>query len=261
MSARRRPESPVAAACRSPSIRRSSAYVMRVGAARRRPGWRTVMLVRDVMTKEVVTATIDTTVSQIAALLASKRISAVPIVDSAGHVLGMVSEGDLLRRVEIGTEKRHSWWLDLFADATTRAREFTKQEGVKAEYVMSRPVISIGEDAPLARAADVMQRRNIKRLPVVRDGKLVGIVGRADIVRALATAAAAQPAIKDDRAIDEALHARLRALSWLDTTFVNFTVEKGVVSAFGFVDDAEQKRALRAAVESVPGVKRLDDHL
>ena len=219
------------------------------------------MLVRDVMTKDVVTATIDTTVAQIASLLAAKRISGVPIVDSAGHVLGMVSEADLLHRVEIGTETRHSWWLDLFADATSRAREFAKQEGVKAEYVMTRPVISIGEDAPLARAADLMERRNLKRLPVVRDGKLVGIVSRADLVRALAAAATAQPAIGDDRAIDEALHAKLRALSWLDTTFVNFTVADGVVSAFGFVDDAEQKRALRAAVESVPGVKRLDDHL
>jgi len=219
------------------------------------------MLVRDVMTKEVVTATIDTTVAQIAKLLAAKRISAVPIVDAERHVLGMVSEGDLLHRVEIGTETRHSWWLELFADATTRAREFAKQEGVKAEYVMSRPVISIGEDAPLARAADLMERRGIKRLPVVRDGKLVGVVSRADLVRSLATAASSQPAIKDDRAIDETLRAKLRSLGWLDTTFVNFTVENGVVSAWGFVDDAQQKLALRAAVESVPGVKRVDDHL
>src|SRR6185295_15712539 len=109
-----------------------------------------------------------------------------------------------------------SWWLELFGDPATRAREFTKQEGVKAEHVMSRPVISIGEDAPLARAADLMQGRAIKRLPVVREGKLVGIISRADLVHALvATAATTQPALKDDRAIDEALHAKLRTLGWL----------------------------------------------
>jgi CBS domain-containing protein len=126
---------------------------------------------------------------------------------------------------------------------------------------MTRPVISVGEDTPLARAADLMQGHGVKRLPVVREGKLIGILSRADLVRALAATGASQPAVRDDRAIDEALRARLRALGWLDTTYVNFTVENGVVSAFGFVDDAEQKRALRAAVESVPGVRKLDDRL
>jgi CBS domain-containing protein len=173
----------------------------------------------------------------------------------------MVSEGDLFRRVETGTEKRRSWWLELFVDPAARAREFTKQEGVKAEHVMTRPVISVGEDTPLARAADLRQGHGVKRLPVVREGKLIGILSRADLVRALAATGASQPAVRDDRAIDEALRARLRALGWLDTTYVNFTVENGVVSAFGFVDDAEQKRALRAAVESVPGVRKLDDRL
>lgn len=220
------------------------------------------MLVRDVMTAKVVTASIDTSVAEIAGTLAANRISAVPIVDSAGHVLGMVSEGDLFRRIETGTQVRRSWWLELFADPTAQAREFSKQEGVRAEHVMTRPVISVGEDTSLARVADLMQAHGIKRLPVVREGKLVGIISRADLVHALAaTAAKAQPALLDDRALDAALHARIKALGWLDTTYVNFTVENGVVSVWGFVDSVEQQRALRAAIESVPGVKRLDDRL
>ena len=141
------------------------------------------MRVRDVMTAKVVTATIDTTVAQVAGMLAASRISAVPVVDSAGHVLGMVSEGDLFRRVETGTEKRRSWWLDLFTDPSTQAREFSKQEGVRAEHVMTRPVISVGEDSELARVADLMQAHGVKRLPVMTGDKLVGIVSERDYAR------------------------------------------------------------------------------
>ena len=195
-------------------------------------------------------------------MLAEKRMSAVPVVDSAGHVLGIVTEGDLFRRAETGTEKRRAWWLELFADPSTQAKEFLKQQGIRAEHVMTRRVVSVGEDAPLERIADLLERHGVKRLPVVRDGKLVGIVSRADLVRALAAAPPrATTGSRDDRGIDAALHAKLRALSWLNTAYLNVVVENGRVGLYGLVDSADQRRALKALAESIPGVLGVDDRL
>ncbi len=220
------------------------------------------MRARDVMTTKVFTVDIDATVDKVAAMLAENRISGVPVVDSAGHVLGIVSEGDLFRRAETGTEKRRSWWLEFFADPSTQAREFLKQQGARAEHVMTRRVVSVGEDAPLERLADLMELHGVKRLPVVREGKLVGIVSRADLVRALATApprAGGGP--RDDRSIDAALHAKLRTLPWLNAAYLNVVVEGGTVSLYGFVDSTDQRRALKAMAEGVAGVRRVDDRL
>jgi CBS domain-containing protein len=135
------------------------------------------------MTTQVVTVLPDTSVREVAKMLLINRISAVPVVDTEGRILGMLSEGDLMRRTETGTDEHHSWWLALFADL--RVEAFVKSHGLHANDVMTREVISVSEDAPLDEVATLLERHRIKRVPVVRDGKLVGIVSRANLLHGL----------------------------------------------------------------------------
>ena len=147
------------------------------------------MKANDVMTTPVVTISPSTKVHEVAYLLAGCRIGAVPVVDDRMQVIGIVSEGDLLRRKEIGTKNRRSWWFDVFTSSDTSARRYTKAHSIAVRDVMSAPVISVSETTSLAEIADILEEHAIKRVTVVNDGKLVGIVTRADLVRALAGAA------------------------------------------------------------------------
>lgn len=148
------------------------------------------MKAHEIMTKNVITVGPQTRVSEIAALMVQHRISGVPVVTGEGQVVGIVSESDLLHRVETGSERKRKWWLELFVGDDTRAREFIKSHGLKAENVMSRVVVSAAESADLGEIADVLESHGLRRVPILSDGKLVGIVSRADMVRALASAAA-----------------------------------------------------------------------
>ncbi len=218
---------------------------------------------RDIMTRSVATVRADTPVTTVAALLLSKGISGVPVVDDDNRVLGMVSEGDLVQRPETGTTPRRSWWLDLLADTEGQARDYIKHHGLRAGQVMSRPVISVVEGTDASEIAALLDRRKIKRVPVVRNGTLVGIVSRADIVRALVGAAARETATHatGDRAIREALEARAKAEPWANAMFVNFAVENGTVEIAGLVRSDAERQALCVLAERVPGVKAVRDHL
>jgi CBS domain-containing protein len=221
------------------------------------------MKVQDVMTRDVATATPETPVTELAKRLVERRISAVPVVDRELHVVGIVSEGDLLRRRELGTEARRSWWLEIFSDPDALAREYTKTHGLTAADVMSSPVFCVEESASLASIADMLETHGVKRVPVVRGGKLVGIVSRADLVRAfVASAPAPAPAgSRDDRQIEKALRERLNRESWARSITLNVVVENGVVSLWGFARSEEQRRGLKVLAQEIPGVKGVEDRL
>lgn len=221
------------------------------------------MRAKDVMTVDVVTSAPDTPVPAVARLLLERHISAVPVVDAERRVLGMLSEGDLMRRAETGTERRRSWWLRLLAGADELAADYVKAHGVRAEEVMTPNVVTVTEDAPVSHIARLLEERRIKRVPVVRQGRLVGIVSRADLLRGLATASVPPeaPSSIDDRAIREKLLDVLRAQEWATTGYINAVVSGGVVHLWGMVRSPQERRALQVAAETVPGVRGVEDHL
>jgi predicted transcriptional regulator len=215
------------------------------------------------MTSEVITADENASVPAVAKLVAERGISAVPVVDSENRVIGMVSEGDLLHRAETGTERRRSWWLEMMASTNQLAGDYIKSHSGKVKDVMTRDVISVTETTPVADIAILLETNRIKRVPVVRDGKLVGIVSRANLVRALAMTIdeRASNAEADDRTIRDRLLAELKAQRWAEVSPANITVRDGVVHLWSSYLSEQEKRALFVAAENIPGVRRVEDHM
>ncbi len=223
------------------------------------------MLARDIMTPDVITATPATPLAELVHTMLERRISALPVLDGAALV-GIVSEGDLLRRPERGTVPQRPRWLWLRAGGAARdAAAYTQAHGRTAAEVMSRPVVSIAEGAPVEALAATMERERIKRLPVLRDGRLVGIITRADLLRALALRLAAPdgtPNEADDGRIRAALLTEIAAQPWAPASGeVGVLVHGGVVHLFGAVDSEAQRSALIAAAESTAGVRSVTDQL
>ena len=220
------------------------------------------MLAKDVMTRRVVTVAPETPVPEVARLLLDRRISAVPVVDAGGRLLGIVSEGDLIRRPEIVGGRRRSWWLSLLSGGERDPAEYVRTHGGQAADVMTREVVVVAEDTPVGDIARLLEERRIKRVPVVRRGKLVGIVSRADLLRGLASARPRPRASRPtDRAIRERLVKRLEREPWVPLGQINVIVTDGVVHLWGLVDSAEQRRALQVAARDTAGVRRVEDHL
>jgi CBS domain-containing protein len=220
------------------------------------------MKAADIMTRKVKTVAPDALVQDVAETMIAHQISGVPVVDRARRVVGIVTEGDLMRRSEIGTERRRSWWLELLTDSTSRAEEFVKSRGRRAADVMTRSVISVTPRTELREIADTMEKWAIKRMPVVSAGKLVGIVSRHDLLRALRSAkpkGAGKP--RGDTAIRDHLKRATERESWTDAAMVNFVVEKGTVELFGAVRSEAQREALRILAESAPGVRAVRNRL
>jgi len=218
----------------------------------------------DIITSEVISVDENTTVPAIARLLAERGISAVPVVDKNNQVIGMVSEGDLLHRAETGTERRRSWWLDMIASTDKLAGDYIKSHSGKVKDVMTRNVLSVTETTPVADIALLLEANRIKRVPVVRDGKLVGIVSRANLVQALAMTIDQSPsgAEAEDRTIREKLLAELKAQKWAEVSPANVIVKDGVVHLWSSSYLSEQeKRALVVAAENIPGVRWVEDHM
>lgn len=220
------------------------------------------MNAREVMTTEVLTVTADTSVREIASLLLERRISAVPVVDADRRVVGIVSEGDLMRRAEAGTERSRSWWRELVSDANDLARDFVKAHGRRAADVMTRPVVSVAEDTSVAKVASLLESRRIKRVPVLRDGMLVGIVSRTDLLRALlARPAAGKTGPADDSALRKAVLSRLRDTSWAKGAMFNVVVSGGAIELLGFARSDAQRHAIRVLAENVAGGHAVHDRL
>ena len=217
----------------------------------------------DIMTNEVIAIDENATVPAVAKLLAERGISAVPVVDKDNQVIGMVSEGDLLHRAETGTERRRPWWLDMMASTNKLAGDYIKSHSGKVKDVMTRNVLSVTETTPVADIAFLLETNRIKRVPVVRDGMLVGIVSRANLVRALAMTISEPVSGSDaeDRTIREKLLAELKAQRWAEISPANVTVKDGVVHLWSSYLSEQEKRALIVAAENIPGVRRVEDHM
>lgn len=219
------------------------------------------MKARDVMTSPVITAKVTDLVVQIAKTLLERRISGLPIVDEKGKMVGIISEGDLIRRAEAGTERRRSWWLQAFVDDGMLAAEYVKAHGRTAADVMHRDPVTAGPDTPLHEIAALMESRGVKRIPIVEKGHLVGIVSRSNLIQAVAGTKMGLEIPLSDSAIREKVMERLSQQPWANTWRLNVTVDDGVVNLWGIANADTERRALRVVAETTPGVRAVNDHL
>jgi len=218
------------------------------------------MRAADIMSSPVITAGPDASVIDAVRLMLRSHVSGLPVVAADGTLAGIVTEGDLLRRVETDTERHHSRWAELFRTGKM-AEEYTRSHGRKVSEVMTTRVATVEADTPLATVVDLMETKHVKRLPVLRGGKLAGIVSRSDLLRALVAAAAAESTgTTDDNAIRERLAAELGRQRWTPRS-IRFSVKNGVVALEGVIFDDRDRAALCVAAENVPGVKSVKDKL
>jgi CBS domain-containing protein len=216
----------------------------------------------DVMVRDVVTVSRDTDVAEAIKLLAEHDVSALPVLDKDDNLVGVLSEADLIHRAEICTEKHRPWWLEAVTGASTLANEFAKSHGKKVGEVMTDGVISVAEETPLSEIAALFERKRIKRVPVVKDGKLVGIVSRSNLIQALASVIGRVDEHDDtDREIRLDLLSRLKDQKWTGFGDRNITVGNRVVHLWGLVGSESERKALLALAESVPGVSRVSDEM
>ena len=186
------------------------------------------MKAADVMVSNVITVNVNATIGEVAATLLNNHISAAPVVDEKGELVGIVSEGDLMRRPEIGTTRRHSWWLELISTGWASANEYIKSHSGKVADVMTRKVVTAKPDTPLGEIAGLLERNRIKRVPIVEGGKLVGIVRASEPWR---------------------------------PTMLTVTVQDGTVDLWGLVHSVEEKKAAQLAAETTPGVRAVVNNI
>jgi CBS domain-containing protein len=215
----------------------------------------------DVMTPDVISAAPDTRLLELVRLMLDHHVSALPIVEN-GRVVGIVSEGDLLRRAEIGTEPRPSRWLELVTSTDRLAADYSRSHGRKAGEMMTHDVITVADTTPIAEIAHLLEARRIKRVPVIRDGRLVGIVSRRNLLQALATRLSAPPVTADDRTIRDAFHTELRRQAWAGSPgAINAVVADGIVHLWGIAADDALRQAIVVVAENIPGVRAVEDHM
>jgi CBS domain-containing protein len=220
------------------------------------------MNAQDVMVSPVITVGEDATIQDVARILINERISAVPVVDAAGKLAGIVTESDLMRRAEIGTERHYSWWLSLLADARTLAADYVKSHATSVKDVMTRIVRTAAPDTPLHEIAELFEKNHIKRVPIVnKNGELVGIVSRANIIQAVASVRPQLDVSLPDAAIRSRLLEELKKQSWTQAHKLNVMVNGGVVELWGFVETEQERDAIKVAAEAIPGVNAVNDHL
>ena len=218
------------------------------------------MKAADLMVQDVVTVRPNESVARAARLMTENDVSALPVVDTDGRLIGIISEADLLRREEIDTAARRPWWVETMTPATTLAAEFAKSHGKRVADLMSENVISAGEDASLNEIAAILERNRIKRVPIVRGNELVGIVSRANLIQALASVVVTAEIPSDEsRSIREELLSRLKRQSWTDFGDRNVIVKDGEVHLWGLVGSDAERKALVVVAEGVPGVTRVID--
>ncbi len=221
------------------------------------------MQASDIMTTNVITVHAETEVKEIAALLLKHRISAVPVVSDGGKVIGLVSEGDLVRRAENDTDHRHAWWIADFFSSRDRTADYIKSHARQASDVMTSSVISVAEDTPIHEIASLLERKHIKRVPVMRDSKLVGIVSRANLLHGLAAAQgdATSARTPNDKDLRDKIMKELEAAIGDEAPFVNAIVKNGAVQLWGIAYDHANRKAAQLAAEGTPGVKSVDNHI
>jgi len=221
------------------------------------------MRVDEVMTTGVATVHADASISEAIGIMGQQHVSGLPVLDANEALVGMLTEGDLLRRVETGTEThRRAGWLDIVLGSGREAVDYVRTHSRHVEDLMTRDVVTATEDTPLDAVVALMEKRHVKRLPITRDGKLVGILSRADLVRALGrTLQAEAMGGTADTLIGERLQAEFSNQRWLPAGDVTYTVQNGVVTLAGRFSDPQARAALRVLAENVPGVTKVEDKL
>jgi len=220
------------------------------------------MKAMDVMVRDVITVGPNASVAEVAQLMAEHDVSALPVIDDDRRLVGIVSEADLLRREEIGTAIHRPWWIEAMTPAATLAEEFARSHGKRVWELMTENVITATEDTPLAQIAAMLERSRIKRVPIVRDHELVGIVSRGNLIQALASAGVAADEGPDmNRTIRQELLSRLKQQAWTDFGTRNVIVTGGEVHLWGLVGSEAERKALVALAEGVPGVVGVVDEM
>jgi CBS domain-containing protein len=220
------------------------------------------MQVKDVMSRQIVSIGPEAPVLDAVQLMLQHRISGLPVIDASGNLQGVVTEGDFLRRAETGTQRKRARWIEFLMGPGRLASEYVRASGGRVGEVMTPDVHTVTEDTPLEDAVHLMERHRVKRLPVMRDGKVVGIVTRSNLMRALAHfALAAQPAAAGDAAIRASLLAELGKQPWAPVGLINVVVTDGIVKLSGALTDERERQAIRVAAENIPGVRKVEDHL
>ncbi len=218
------------------------------------------MQVRDVMTRNVISVGSHEPLLQAVRLMLQNRISGLPVVDVAGQLVGIVTEGDFLRRGEIGTQRQRPKWLEFLLGPGRLAAEYVQASGRKVDEVMTADPCTVSEDDSLETVVELMERRRIKRLPVLRDGKMVGIVSRANLMHALASLDRdTQAAVGDDATIRDGILKSLGKQPWAPN--VNVVVKNGIAELWGTITDERERRACIVTAENVAGVREVHDHL
>ena len=220
------------------------------------------MQARDVMASPVITVEKIATVRDVAKVLLEKRISAVPVVDNVGKVVGIVTESDLMHRVEAGTERPYSWWVHFLAGDATIAADYVKSHAPMVEDVMTPDVVTATPETPLHEIAALLEEHQIRRVPIVnKDGSLVGIISRANLIQVVASARPKLEMTLPDSTIRQKLLDELKKQSWAHTHNLGVTVTNGIVDLWGYAESSDQRKAIRVVAEAIPGVTLVNDHL
>jgi CBS domain-containing protein len=214
-----------------------------------------------IMTPSPVTVRPETSIADAAALMLSERISGLPVVDASGQLVGIVSEGDFLRRTEIGTRRRRSTWLSFLTSSGKLASEFVREAGQSVADVMTPNPVTVSEQTTIGDIVSLMERREIKRLPVMRDKTLVGIVTRANLLQAVASLARSAPQLTaDDNDLRRQVLNAMESEPWCPMG-LSVIVQNGMVDLGGVITDDRQREAAVVAARNVPGVVTVHDHL
>jgi CBS domain-containing protein len=219
----------------------------------------------DVMTRKLITAMPSMTLNEAVRLMLSHRISGLPVIDDHGAAVGMITEGDLLRRAETGTERQPSWWRAVLLGSERLAEQYVHTHARRVEEVMTRQVISVTPTTPLADVVAIMETRGVKRLLVLEGTRPVGIISRADLIRALEqllAAGASSPATADtDAAVRRQILQQVERQRWAPGALIDVRVADGTAELRGYILSEGQRQALRVLAENTNGVKRVVDKL
>lgn len=220
------------------------------------------MKAKDVMTSTVISVQPNDTILQAARQMLQHHVSGLPVIDHGGDLVGILSEGDFLRRRETGTDRKRSRWLEFLMGPGKIAAEYAHSHGSKVAEVMTMDVHTVAEDTQLEDIVDLMERRRIKRVPVMHGKKVVGMVTRSNLMHAMVSLARAEPkSAKNDASIRETLLAEMKKETWAPAAMVNVVVRDGIVELWGVIIDERQRDALKVAAENIPGVRAVKDHL
>ena len=219
------------------------------------------MRAHQIMTKPVITVGPEATIVEAANIMLQKHVSGLPVVDSSGELVGIVSEGDFIRRSEIGTQRKRGRWLRFILGPGRSAADFVQEHGRRVAEVMTKDPLTITEDTAMAEIVELMEKNNVKRLPVVHDGKLVGIVSRANLLQAVASLAREVPdPTADDDHIRDRVIAAMEKQDWCPFG-LSVIVKDGIAHLSGVITEESARAAAIVAAENVEGVKKVHDHL